>query len=102
MTTTTVRKLQASEPSMPLGERLIEAGLITEDQLQVALKEQSRRDEPLGRILVSLGLISEGVLRDTLGESLGHDSIDLASVIPDPDALLMVPKNIARRYSMLP
>ncbi len=87
---------------MPLGERLIEAGLISEDQLQVALKEQNRRDEPLGRILVNLGLISEGVLRDTLGESLGHDSIDLSTAIPDPDALKMVPKNIARRYSMLP
>ncbi len=102
MTTTTVRALQTSEPPLPLGERLIAAGLISEDQLQVALKEQSRHDEPLGRILVNLGLISEGVLRDTLGESLGHDSIDLSSVVPDPDALKMVPKNIARRYSMLP
>jgi hypothetical protein len=37
---------------------LISAGLISQDQLQVALKEQSRRDEPLGRILVNLGLIS--------------------------------------------
>jgi len=102
MTTVTVRTLKPTEPSLPLGERLIEAGLITEDQLQVALKEQSRKDEPLGRILVNLGLISEGMLRDTLGESLGHDSIELATVIPDPDALQMVPKNIARRYSMLP
>jgi type II secretory ATPase GspE/PulE/Tfp pilus assembly ATPase PilB-like protein len=102
MTTITVRKLTPEEPALPLGERLIAAGLISRDQLQVALKEQSRRDEPLGRILVKLGLISEGMLRDTLGESLGHDSIDLSSVIPDPDALQMVPKNIARRYSMLP
>ena len=30
------------------------------------------------------------------------DAIDLATAIPDPDALKMVPKNIARRYSMLP
>jgi len=102
MTTITVRKLTPEEPALPLGERLIEAGLISEDQLHVALKEQSRSDEPLGRILVRLGLISEGMLRDTLGESLGHDSIELATVIPDPDALQMVPKNIARRYSMLP
>ncbi len=102
MTTVTVRTLEPAEQNLPLGERLIKAGLITEDQLQVALTEQSRRDEPLGRILVNLGLISEGMLRDTLGESLGHDAIDLASVIPDPDALQMVPKNIARRYSMLP
>lgn len=102
MSTTTVRALAQPENSMPLGERLIQAGLISEDQLQVALKEQSRNDEPLGRILVKLGLISEGVLRDMLGESLGHQSVDLSSVIPDPDALKMVPKNIARRYSMLP
>ncbi len=102
MSTATVRTLRVSGPSVPLGERLIEAGLITEDQLQVALKEQSRNDEPLGRILVRLGLLSEGVLRDTLGESLGQDAIELATAIPDPDALKMVPKNIARRYSMLP
>lgn len=102
MSTITVRKLQSSEPSLPLGERLIAAGLITDDQLQVALTEQSRSDEPLGRILVRLGLISEGMLRDTLGESLGHESVDLSTVVPDPDALQMIPKNIARRYHMLP
>jgi len=102
MSTITVRKLQTAEPSIPLGERLIQAGLITEDQLQVALTEQARHDEPLGRILVRLGLISEGMLRDILGESLGHESVDLSTVVPDPDALQMMPKNIARRYHMLP
>ena len=102
MSTVTVRTLAPTEQNLPLGERLIKAGLITDDQLQVALTEQSRRDEPLGRILVKLGLISEGMLRDVLGESLGHEAIDLGTVIPDPDALQMVPKNIARRYSMLP
>lgn len=102
MSTVTVRKLQTAEPSLPLGERLVAAGLITPDQLQVALTEQSRNDEPLGRILVRLGLISEGVMRDVLGESLGQESIDLSTVIPDPDALIMVPKEIARRYHLLP
>ena len=102
MSTVTVRTLAPTEQNLPLGERLIKAGLITDDQLQVALTEQSRRDEPLGRILVKLGLISGGMLRDVLGESLGHEAIDLGTVIPDPDALQMVPKNIARRYSMLP
>ncbi len=102
MSTSTVRTLVVDEQSLPLGERLIAAGLIGEDQLQVALKEQTRSDEPLGRILVRLGLLSEGILRDTLGESLGHEAIDLSKAIPDPDALKMVPKNIARRYRILP
>lgn len=102
MSTITIRKLESDEPRQPLGERLISAGLITADQLQVALTEQKRRDEPLGRILVNLGLISESMLRETLGESLGHESVDLSTVIPDPDALQMIPKNIARRHHMLP
>ena len=102
MSTATVPARQESKPNAPLGERLIHAGLISEDQLQVALKEQTRNDEPLGRILVKLGLISEAVLRDTLGETLGHEAVDLATVIPDPDALKMVSKTFARRYRMLP
>ena len=102
MSTITVRKLETPEQSMPLGERLISLGLISEDQLQVALTEQTRSDEPLGRILVRLGLISENMLRDTLGETLGHESVDLSAVIPDPDALQMIPKSTARRYHMLP
>ena len=102
MSTVRLRKLTPAEPSLPLGERLIQAGLITEDQLQVALTEQSRSEDPLGRILVQLGLISEGMLRDTIGESLGHESVDLSVVVPDPDALQMIPKNTARRYHLLP
>jgi len=102
MSTTTIRKLQNVEPALPLGERLITAGLITQDQLQVALTEQGRNDEPLGRILVKLGLVSEGVIRDTLSESFGYESIDLATIIPDPDALQMIPKDVAVRYLLLP
>ena len=37
MSTITVRKLQTAEPSLPLGERLISAGLITQDQLDQAV-----------------------------------------------------------------
>ncbi len=42
-----------------IGERLIEAGLITEQQLQVALEEQKRTGELIGAILFSLGFISQ-------------------------------------------
>lgn len=42
-----------------LGERLIEAGLITEGQLKIALEEQKKTGELLGAILFSLGFISQ-------------------------------------------
>ena len=99
---TSVRAIRDTEPSVSLVERLLAAGLISEDQLQLALREKQTHDEPLGQILVRLGMISEGVLRETLGKLLGEYAIDLRSLVPDRDALAMVPKAVARRHSMVP
>ncbi|MEM7292555.1 MAG: ATPase, T2SS/T4P/T4SS family [Pseudomonadota bacterium] len=85
-----------------LGELLVQDGLISRDQLRIALTDQEKSGEQLGRILVTLGFISESVLRDVLGEALGQESIELAVVVPDTAALQLVPKEIARRYSLVP
>ncbi len=86
----------------PLGQTLIATGLISEDQLRIALQEQSRVDHPLGRLLIELGFVSEAALRDALSESLGKQSVDLANTIADPDALALVPQDLAKRHRMLP
>ena len=70
-----------------LGELLVHDGLISRDQLRIALTDQEKSGEQLGHILVSLGFISESVLRDVLGEALGQESIELTSVVPDASAL---------------
>lgn len=99
---TSVRAIRDTKPGVSLVERLLAAGLISEDQLQLALREKRKQDEPLGQTLVRLGMISEGVLRDTLGELLGEGAIDLRAVVPDRDALVMVPKEVAHRHSIVP
>ncbi|TVT77731.1 MAG: secretion system protein E [Denitromonas halophila] len=86
----------------PLGQTLIATGLISEDQLRIALQEQSRIDHPLGRLLIELGFVSEAALRDALSESLGKQSVDLANTIADPDALALVPQELAKRHRLLP
>jgi len=91
----------ADKPKL-LGERLIEAGIISPDQLRIALTEQGNDGEPIGRILIRLGFVSEEVMREQLGEALGQESIELASAIPDRDALELVPKSLARRYRIVP
>ncbi len=85
-----------------LGEFLIEKGLINRDQLRVALTEQKQNNERLGKILVRLGLVSESVLRDVLAEMLRVESIDLEAVVPDGDAIAMLPEDLARRFQLLP
>jgi len=85
-----------------IGQILIDQGILTEDQLRIALLEQMKSHLPVGRLLVQLGFVSEATLRDALSEKLGLQSVDLAHIIVDPAALKMLPRELARRYRMFP
>ena len=80
-----------------IGQILIDQGILTEDQLRIALLEQTKSHVPVGRLLVQLGFVSEATLRDALSEKLGLQSVDLAHIIVDPAALKMLPRDMARR-----
>ena len=85
-----------------LGQILVEQGVITNDQLQIALLEQKRVNKPLGKTIVSLGFVTEAVMRDVLSEVLGQESIELINVVPEPRALQLIPKELARKFKLLP
>ena len=87
--------------TLRIGELLVAKGVVSEDQVRIALIEQKRRHEPLGRILVRFGFATEGVLRDVLAGVLGYDSVDLSKVLIDGDVVKLVPREIARRYRVL-
>ena len=85
-----------------LGEWLAGQGLISPDQLRIALMEQTASGLPLGRQLISLGFINDSVLRDVLAQNAGETSIDLSHVVADPDAIALTPEHLARRHHVLP
>lgn len=85
-----------------LGELMVQQGLISQDQLRIALIEQEQNDIPLGRQLVQLGFVSETMVRDLVAHTIGQESIDLTTVVADGDALKMVAEDFARRYHLLP
>ena len=85
-----------------LGELLIQQGLVTPDQLGIALAEQKQNNIPIGRQLVRLGFITEAAIRDIMARTVGQESIDLAQVVADPEALKLVPQDFARRHRVLP
>lgn len=85
-----------------LGELMIQQGLISQDQLRIALIEQEQNNIPLGRQLVRLGFVSESMVRDLVAHTIGQESIDLTTVVADVDALGMVPEDFSRRYHLLP
>jgi len=85
-----------------LGELLVQKGLITQDQLRIAFKEQADHHLPLGRQLVRLGFVTEAAVRDLVAQTNGQESIDLQPVVPDAEALNMVPEDFARRHQLVP
>ncbi|MDX1513503.1 MAG: secretion system protein E, partial [Gammaproteobacteria bacterium] len=91
------------DPSAPvkrrrIGELLVSKGVVSEDQVRIALTEQKKSREHLGKILVRLGFATEAVIRDVLGGALGYDSVDLSKVVVDADVVKLIPKEVARRY----
>ncbi len=85
-----------------LGEWLAAKGLISHDQLRIALMEQAISGQPLGRQLIELGFITDTVLRDVLAKNAGEASIDLSQVVADPEAIALAPEQLARRHHILP
>ena len=85
-----------------LGDLLVQQGLLTHDQLTILLAEQKNTSVPLGRLIVRLGFATEAAVRDAMARTVGQDSIDLSTVVADPDALQLVPQDFARRNQLLP
>ncbi|WEF34794.1 GspE/PulE family protein [Pseudoduganella chitinolytica] len=92
----------AEQVKLPLGKLLIEKGVISEDQLRIALLEQKRGGEPLGRLLITLGFVTEATVREALSENLNTQSADLNALVVDAVALKLIPKDVATRYSVFP
>ena len=85
-----------------IGERLVAMGLITEDQLNVALQEKKVSGKLLGEILVDLGFIDDETLTTFLAESSGFGVFDPKHTILDGDALNLIEKAVAVRHQILP
>ena len=86
---------------MRLGEKLISLGLISTDQLQVALTEQKNTKKLLGLIMVEMGFITESALGEVLAESSGTQRFDAKASMLDSTVVRMVPKEIAQRHKVI-
>ncbi len=86
-----------------LGDYLVELGFITEEQLNVALREQKDKGGKLGSILIQLGILSEDILLAILGKQSGVSYVSLSEYgeIAD-EAISAVPESIARNQMLVP
>ena len=82
-----------------LGECLIQAGLITEEDLQSALAEHKRTGERLGAVLVRLNLATERQIAKALAYQLGFPYLSLGETPPDVAVVTLIPKEVALKRS---
>ncbi|HEX9022692.1 MAG TPA: hypothetical protein VF799_02530 [Geobacteraceae bacterium] len=89
--------------SVKLGELLVEAGLLTQAQLEATLKNQVIYGGRLGTNLIELGYLPEEDLARFLSKKLElpcATSEQLMSV--PPDIIKLIPKEVAEKYRVIP
>ena len=87
---------------MRLGDLLKSAGLIDEEQLQKALEIQKTTKQRLGTVLIDSGFITEQQFIDAMATQLGISFIDLTKTPIPTDMARILPKNIAKKHSVVP
>ena len=85
-----------------LGDLLISAGLITQEQLEEGLRLQKGTGKRLGTVLQENGFITESELIEALQMQLGIEFIDLSKVTIPTELVQTVPKAIAKQYQVVP
>ena len=85
-----------------MGDMLVEERVITDEQLNYALKEQKKRKLKIGETLVDLGFIDELTIAKVLEKQLKVERIQLASIVIDPEILKLVNEQILRKYMVMP
>ncbi len=85
-----------------LGDLLVSAGAITQEELQIGLDRQKETKERLGTALISAGIITEKQLIEVLRLQLGIEYIDLSKTNIPISLAKVVPKNIAKQFNVVP
>ena len=92
--------MTAAASGKRLGRVLVQSGLITQEQLDLALADPSARS--LSAVLVEKGVADETAIARAIAESMSLAFVDLGAIDIDPAAATMVSVDLSRRHTALP
>lgn len=84
-----------------LGDMLLDAGIITEENLRKALDIQSNTKEKLGEILLDNNMITEDDLINFLSNQLNMKKINLEEIEIDDEVIKFIPKEVAEKHTVI-
>jgi type IV pilus assembly protein PilB len=85
-----------------IGELLVEAHVLTREQLEHALRVKQEDGRKVGQVLVDLGYVTETQLTQTLSRQLSVPWVSLHHVELTRALLNLVPRAVAEKYNVLP
>src|SRR2546422_1822604 len=88
--------------AVKIGEMLLKAGLVSQEQLSSALEHQKKNGGKLGFNLVKLGFVNEDDITQLLSEQYGVPSINLRHFEIDEQVTKLVPAEVAQKYLIMP
>lgn len=100
-TTEEEKQIPDNKPKKRLGEMLIDAGLITEEQLVQALSESKRSEMPLGSTLYKMGFISLNNLKNTL-QAQGFETLDTDQLQIQEKVVNILPEDFVKANKVIP
>lgn len=89
-------------PRKRIGDLLVEAGLLTQEQLSTALQEQRETNMRLGEFLINRSYITEQQLIEVLEFQLGIPHIQLYRQKIEPKVINLIPQRLAEQHQVLP
>jgi len=93
---------QRSAGRLKLGALLVASGLVTQAQLDGALKRQRSHGGRLGEVLVTEGLVTEHDIATVVAGQMRIGVVDLAHTAPQPGAIGLLPRDFIIRHRLMP
>ena len=85
-----------------IGDLLVEAGAITQEELDMALEKQKEEGGRLGNVIMEMGFISQELLITVLTAQMGIDYCEIKAVKIEDDILELVPEAMVQKYRVVP
>jgi type IV pilus assembly protein PilB len=88
----------------PLGQLLLDKGLVKPDQLERALEEQRRSNHQklLGEVLIEMRFCTEDQITEALAQAYGVPYARVSPRIADPKVIAILPKDFLEKHCVLP
>ncbi len=95
-------RITGARKKIRIGDLLVEAGAITEEELKEALAKQKETGGKIGNVIMDMGFISRELLITVLTTQMGIDFIEVKSCKIEEEIIRLVPESIVNKNKLIP